>query len=145
MYILSSRRSYDASQNHLSKNPRNRQFTSEVGMSSSQHLDLAAEGWFKMPLIEQMANIGSEVSRAIRARNNQSRYWGAVTRALELFYLTVEDTRWKRGQLKEILRVRELFCAAVLESTEFNTSLEDLDEYFTYFALLTQANRRQVS
>ena len=113
-------------------------------MPSSQHLDLAAEGWFKMSLIEQMANIGSEVSRALRARNNQGRYWGAATRALELFYLTIEDTRWKRGQLKEILRVRELFCAAILESTEFNTSLEDLDEYFMYFALLAQANRRLI-
>jgi len=114
-------------------------------MPSSQHLDLAAQGWFKMSLIEQMANIGSEVNRTVQARNNQGRYWGAVTRTLELFYLTVEDARWKRGQLKEILRVRELFCAAVLESTEFNTSLEDLNEYFMYFALLTQANRRQVA
>jgi hypothetical protein len=109
--------------------------------SSSQHLDFAAVNWSKMSLIEQMANIGSEVSRTIRARNNPQRYWGAVTRALELFFLTVEDAQSKGRRLKEILRVRELFCAAVLGNKEFNTSLEDLDKYFLYFALLTRADR----
>lgn len=100
----------------------------------SQHLELAAEGWFKLSLPEQLGNIGSEVSRSIKVRGAHSRYWGAVSRALDLFYLTIEDPRWKR-QRKEILRVRELFCAAVLGSDEYKTTLEDLDKYFLYFAL----------
>jgi len=54
-----------------------------------------------------------------------------VSRALDLFYLTIEDSRWK-GRLKEILRVRELFAAAALGSNEYKTSLEDLDRYFDY-------------
>jgi len=32
------------------------------------------------------------------------------------------------------------FCAAALGSNEFKTSLEDLDRYFTYFALVARAN-----
>jgi hypothetical protein len=104
----------------------------------SQHLELAEESWAKFSLPEQLANIGSEVSRAMRAKGNQARYWGAVSRALDLFYLTIKDPRWK-GRLKEILRVRELFCAAALGSTEFNTTLEDLDKYFHYFALLARS------
>lgn len=103
----------------------------------SQHLQLAAENWFKLSLFEQLGNIGSEVSRSIKARGSQARYWGAVSRALDLFYLTVEDPRWK-GRRKEILRVRELFCAAVLDSNEYKTSLEDLDDYFHVFALLAR-------
>ena len=87
-----------------------------------------------------MANIGSEVSRALRAKNNPMRYWSAIARALDLFYLTVEDPRWK-GRLREILRVRELLAAAALGSDEYKTSLQDLDRYFDYFALLARAGR----
>ena len=106
-------------------------------MTGSEHLEAAKTSWAKFSLVEQMANIGSEVSRTLRNRNNPSRYWGAVTRALDLFYLTVEDPRWK-GRRKEILRARELFAAAALASDEFKTSLEDLDLYFDLFARLAR-------
>jgi len=42
----------------------------------STHLASAKMTWAKFSLIEQMANIGSEVSRAVRAKGNQARYWG---------------------------------------------------------------------
>ncbi len=105
-----------------------------------EHLESAKASWSKFSLVEQMANIGSEVSRAHRANGNKARYWGAVARALDLFYLTVEDPRWK-GRLREILRVRELFAAAALGSDEFKTSLQDLDRYFDCFAWLARSNR----
>ena len=109
---------------------------------SSDHLSLAAEGWAKFSLEEQLGNIGSEVSRAIRAKEEKEYYWGAVARALDLFYLTIKDFRWK-GRLREIVRAKELFCAAALGSDEYKTSLEDLDIYFRYFALLARANRQR--
>jgi hypothetical protein len=104
------------------------------------HLEQAREVWAKFSLEEQMANIGSEVSRALHAKGNSPRYWGAVARALDLFYLTIEDPRWK-GRLREILRVRELFAAAALGSDEFKTSLQDLDRYFDCFAWLARTGR----
>lgn len=107
------------------------------------HLSLAAESWAKFSLEEQLGNIGSEVSRAIRAKEDKEYYWGAVARALDLFYLTIKDCRWK-GRLKEIVRAKELFCAAALGSDEYKCSLEDLDTYFRYFALLARANRQKV-
>lgn len=64
----------------------------------------------------------------------------AVKRALELFELTISDPRWRK-RLKELTRVREVFCAAVLGSNEYHTSLEDLDRYFYYFAYAARANR----
>ncbi len=109
---------------------------------TSDHLSLAVESWAKFSLEEQLGNIGSEVSRAIRARKEREYYWGAVARALDLFYLTIKDFRWK-GRLKEIVRAKELFCAAALESNEYKTSLEDLDIYFRYFALIARANRQK--
>jgi hypothetical protein len=105
-----------------------------------EHLEAARASWEKYSLVEQMANIGSEVSRALRSKNNQTRYLGAVARALDLFYLTIEDPRWK-GRLREVLRVRELFAAAALGSDEFKTSLEDLDRYFDCFAWLARSDR----
>ncbi len=107
---------------------------------ASEHLEAAAESWHKFSLEEQLGNIGSEVSRAIRAKEDREYYWGAISRALELFYLTINDFRW-RGRLKEIVRAKELFCAAALGDHQFKTTLEDLDKYFTYFALLARVQK----
>jgi len=107
----------------------------------SEHLKQAAESWPKFSLEEQLGNIGSEVSRTIRAKGDPDYYWGAVCRALDLFYLTIMDHRWK-GRLREICLAKELFCAAALGNNEFKTSLEDLDKYFTYFALIARARAR---
>lgn len=109
--------------------------------AESDHLESVKASWAKFSLEEQMANIGSEVSRALRAQSNHARFWGAVTRALDLFYLTIEDRRWNRGCRREVLRVRELFSAAALGSDEFKTSLEDLDRYFDCFAWIARSGR----
>lgn len=107
---------------------------------TSEHLSQAAQSWPKFSIEEQLGNIGSEVSRAIRAKGDAEYYWGAICRALDLFYLTIGDPRWK-GRLKEIVRAKELFCAAALGSSEFKTTLEELDRYFTYFALIARARK----
>lgn len=106
-----------------------------------QHQSLAAGRWTTFSLAEQLGNIGSEIHRAIRARGDEKRFKGAVERALELFDLTLRDPRWRR-RLKEVARARELFCTAVYDDcTKYDTTLEDLDRYFTYFAIAARANR----
>lgn len=98
------------------------------------HKNLAAGGWFKLSLAEQMGNIGSEVWRAVRAQGeDQERFWSPVWRALELFDLTLEDERW-RGRRKEIARAREVFCDAVYGGHLYKSSLKDLTRYFDQFA-----------
>lgn len=100
-----------------------------------QHKKLAAGRWQQLSLIEQMANIGSEISRALKWRSkDENLYQGAINRAFELFYLTIQDPRW-RGRLKELTRVREMLCDAVSGGKEYQSSLEDLDRYFFHFAL----------
>ena len=85
--------------------------------------------------MEQMANIGSEVSRSLRWRGKDEKlFQGAVDRTLELFDLTLEDSRWK-GRLREIARAREVFLDAVHGGKEYKSKLEDLDRYFFQFAL----------
>jgi len=99
------------------------------------HKELAAGRWFELSLIEQLANIGSDVSRARKWQGKDDKiFWNAVERALELFDLTLEDTRW-RGRLREIARARELFCDAIYGGKEYKTTLEDLERYFFYYGL----------
>lgn len=98
------------------------------------HKELASGRWFELSLIEQMANIGSEVSRARKWQGKDKKiFWGVVERTLELFDLTLEDPRWK-GRLWEIARARELFCDAIYGAKEYKTTLEDLDRYFLQYA-----------
>ncbi|GAH13639.1 unnamed protein product, partial [marine sediment metagenome] len=82
------------------------------------HKELASGKWFKLSLAEQLANIGSEVSRACKWQGkDENIFWGAVVRTLELFDLTLMDSRW-RGRLREIARVREVFCDAITGGRE---------------------------
>lgn len=100
-----------------------------------QHKNLAAGEWNKLSLMEQMGNVGSEISRALNWRDkDQKIYQNAIDRALELLNLVMVDLRW-RGRLKEIARARELLIDAILGGKEYKTSLNDLNKYFFNFAL----------
>lgn len=65
-------------------------------MIGFQHQSLAAGRWVTLSLSERLDNIGSEVNRTIRARGDKNRYDNAVIRALELFDLTLSNTRWRK-------------------------------------------------
>ncbi len=92
--------------------------------------------WFKLSLVEQMANIGSEVGRAIRRRGmgEKKHEEKALERALELFDLTLSDKRWK-NRAKEIARMREIVCDFFYGGNKYRTNAVSLDKYFTYFAI----------
>ncbi|MBS3909366.1 MAG: hypothetical protein KGZ93_07030 [Actinobacteria bacterium] len=106
-----------------------------------KHSDLAQGNWRKLSLAEQLGNIGSEVNRAFRFQNkDQQLLENAFDRALELFDLTISDPRW-RHRLKEITRAREVFCDAILGGNKYNSSPEDLNRYFYYFALAARLSK----
>ncbi len=105
-----------------------------------KHKDLSSGRWQKLSLLEQLANIGSEVNRALRWLDKDEKFYqGAVERTLELFDLTLADSRWK-GRLREIGRAREIFCDAITGGKEYNSSLKDIDRYFFHYALYTRRN-----
>jgi len=95
-----------------------------------------AERWQRLSLVEQLGNIGSEVSRAGRARQagNEDRCQLALARGLELFDLTLADERW-RGRRKEITRAREVVCDFFVGDNEHRSTPEGLDAYFLPFAV----------
>jgi len=104
-------------------------------MQTVVHQNLALGRWQQLSLIEQLGNIGSEVGRAAKWQEKDKEiFQNTVDRALELFDLTLDDPRWK-GRLREIARAREVFCDIIFGDVKYKTSLEDLDRYFSHFAL----------
>ncbi len=100
------------------------------------HRKSAQEKWQKFSLIEQLANIGSEVSRAEKWQGkDENIFWNAVSRVLELFDMTLYSNKDKKA-LNEIVKIKELFCDAVLGSKDYGTDLKDLEKYFFNFAIL---------
>lgn len=103
------------------------------------HPELAAGRWNELSLAEQMANIGSEVYRAIKwfRKKEQKYFQSAFERALELLDFTITDNRWK-GRRKEICRAREVFCTLLTDSgniPNLDYELDSLDRYFMWFAV----------
>lgn len=88
-----------------------------------------------MTLVEQLANIGSEVDRAVRAHEagRNERRDLAVNRTLELFDLTAADDRWRGPRRREVLRAREQFCALFWDDEPADTA-KSLSRYFLHFA-----------
>jgi hypothetical protein len=97
----------------------------------------AALRWDSFSLMEQLAHVGSEVERAIRAHEtrNAARFNGALARALELFDLTAADERWRGPRRREILRAREEFCRLFFDPDVSAGSAAGLRRYFLAFAV----------
>ncbi len=93
--------------------------------------NLADERWFKLSLIEQLANIGADLERTIRwkQKGNAEYSRAAFDRALDLIYLTVEDPK-NRGRLREILRTREALIDHFVYDNEYKTTDEQWQKYF---------------
>ena len=97
---------------------------------------LASGRWQTLSILEQMGNIGSEVERAIRARDSGrlDRFERALDRALDLFDLTAADDRWRGHRRREILRAREEFCRLFFDPEPPAGSADGLKRYFLAFA-----------
>ena len=108
---------------------------------SYQHKDLAAGRWSQLPFLEQMANIGSEVERALkwRAKHNTAYYQQAFERALELMDLTLESaTGFPR--LKELARLREAIVDYFFGLNQFKSTEALWKKYFSSFAYAARKN-----
>jgi len=90
---------------------------------TTQHRDLAAGRWAEMSLAERMANIGSEVERALKwsAKGNGEYSRMALDRALELIDLSLGCER-TYGRLKETARLREALVDYFVGHNEFQSS-----------------------
>ena len=88
-----------------------------------QHRSLENGRWAELSFPQQMANIGSETSRVLKAleARKESRAQSAFARFQELMDLTIrygrlQESKSSRSAMwEELCRFRELYCAAFQE------------------------------
>jgi hypothetical protein len=106
-----------------------------------QHKGLAAGRWFELSFLDQMANAGSEVERAILWRGKNNDYSArAIQRALELLDLTIADVK-NRKRLKELTRLREALVDYFYSDNQYASSDELWRSYFHGFGCAARLNR----
>ena len=94
-----------------------------------------------LSVIEQMANIGSEVSRAIHWKEkDETSMHMAVYRSLELLALSVRDPKNSRG-LKELLRVKECIADYFLGDNVYKFTDSWWQKYFLEYAIAARRGK----
>ena len=109
---------------------------------SYRHKELAAGRWARLSFAEQMANVGSEIERAInwKAKNNADYSRLAAERAMELLELTIEGGGGY-PRLKELTRAREAVADYFFGTNEFVSMDELWRQYFSPFALMASRDK----
>lgn len=107
------------------------------------HKDLASGKWFNLPLVEQLANVGSDVIRTIswRKKGNQLYSNQAFERALELLDLTIADTKNRGSALRELTRCREVLVDYFVYDNQYGSNDELWQNYFLAFNYATAVQR----
>ncbi len=95
-----------------------------------------------MPFMEQMANIGSEVERALgwKKKKNTSYCLKAFERALELLDLTL-GTAETFPRRREVARVRESLVDYFLGANQYLSTETAWKKYFFHFAYAARKDR----
>jgi len=106
-----------------------------------KHKSLSEGRWCEFTFFEQMANIGSEVERAILWRDKNKEYsLKAIERALELIEFTIKDPKNKK-KLREILRLKEVLIDYFYFDNKFKSSDELWRKYFYPFMYRIQIKK----
>lgn len=106
-----------------------------------EHRKLANGNWNKISFFEQMANIGSEISRTISWKKKNKDYSNkAFERALELLVLTIDDTK-NRSRLKELTRLKEVLADYFVFNNEYKSNDDLWQKYFYSFNYAARLDR----
>ena len=110
-----------------------------------QHKELASGRWKKLSISTQLANIGSEVSRALnwRKKGNEEYSQRAASRALELLDLSLDSTR-SFPRLKELARLREAVVDYFYGTNQFSSSEVLWRKYFDHFNYAARKNKKDI-
>jgi hypothetical protein len=99
------------------------------------HKDLTQERWYQCSIVEQMANIGCDVDRAIRLRNEGNLVYSrnAFNRAIELLDFTIADPK-NRKRWNELCPLKDHLIDYFVYDNKYATSDEWFQKYFSYFS-----------
>jgi len=106
-----------------------------------QHKKLAAGKWNNLSLIQQLANIGSEVERTISWNKKGNNLYSkkAFWRCLELIDITLAD-RKNKLRLRELTRLREALVDYFIGDNQYSSSDELWHKYFFAFNYAARIN-----
>ena len=109
---------------------------------SAQHPTLTEGRWRQLAFVEQMANVASEVERALnwRAKNNEVYSRRAFERAEELLGLTVAHAS-TFPQRREVARVREALLDYFYGINQSGSTDVSWRKYFLAFVYAARRNR----
>lgn len=109
------------------------------------HKSLAAGRWFELSFAEQLANVGTDIERAIKfkARGDEESSKGALFRALELWCLTIQDPKITRPQRREMCRAKEVFLEYFIGDNRYKCTDQQWLNYFDYFGRIAAWKREQ--
>ncbi len=108
---------------------------------SYEHKELAQGRWKQLSFFEQMANLGSEVERALnwQAKNNSLYSQKASNRALELADLAL-DAAETFPRRKELARLREALVDYFYGENQFGSTEASWRKYFFHFTYAARRN-----
>ena len=103
---------------------------------TQQHTRLTIKSWGAMPFLKRVANIGSEVHRAIKWKEKSNNEYAdlAFNRALELFDFTLQ-TKLTYSQLRELCRLREAWVDYYKYDNIYKTDAKFWENYFNYITV----------
>jgi hypothetical protein len=106
------------------------------------HSGLTDAHWQEFTLVTQLANVGSEVERAMSwaQKGHSERSNAALFRAVELLEFTIADPN-HRGRLRELTRLREALLDYFLGPNEFGSSDAAWHRYFHAFGMAAALER----
>ena len=103
---------------------------------------MEAKQWQNLSTVNQLGNIGSEISRAQhwRQKNDLNNSEAALTRALDLVNLTLSDKK-NFGRAHELARLKEVVADLLAKTNIYNVSFSDLSSVLMNFAILARKPR----
>jgi len=106
------------------------------------HKDLADGRWFNFTILFQLANVGTDICRAISWKKKGDTEYSkkAFARALELLTFTIMDPKNKK-RLRELCKVRELLIDHFVYDNVYNSTDEEWERYFNQFSYAAAIER----
>ena len=99
--------------------------------------------WAEISILDQMANIYSEVGRTILAKNSgdDQKFEAALSRALDLFEATIEIlNKQKSPRTREVLLAKYQFLSLFFAKRRQEDQVS-LERYFRQFAIAARISR----
>lgn len=112
------------------------------------HYRIDRQKWAKLSLLEQMGNIGSEVGRSIKAKQNgdQAAWQAALERTLDLFDATTDElVKFKSLRSKEVFRAKDQYLQLFYNPASVEADSQKLEKYFIQLAIAARSQPSAVS